>query len=994
MTEPPGTSWEEVSLRGRTSAHTTSSGSGFRSIRFNSAAVTPFGVLGSPPISSIFLLVILAQFGCHPPPTDPINFEEKVAHFDQAPPPKDPGVRSRTLPLGLPTDDPPRFLGIAQLIAADRSLYISWVPAIDHKTPTPQIRYRVYLSEKRQDEEKFSRPPALETEPGQTRVHLQNLTNGTPLFVVVRAVDEGNDGVPGNADDFEDDNELEWSTIPNPVLYVQSGVNPPGDGTRPETPLPDLHSAISAAIPMESGANIYLSAGDYKETALLLLFEGMMVFGGFERGFPSPFSFPRQHRTRFLSEVQEDVITLVPGQRLCGIDGVEFQGRDLDRNSVGSRKTERAIVAEDCEFRISNCEIHGFRDKGIKLRSELKQDAITIGEISRCWIYDNTNSGIDMEGIFDVSIVGCAIYQNESGHGIELGELTATAREKSRIVVEGCRIYENLNGGIKIKAIALPGGLSEDSRIRIKIRSCEIVDNFDTGILVDVAYADAIGIDMRVRIEQCRIQGNKRSGIRLDGDARGHFQLTRNMILGNRGEAGIYLTGDCPAALYQIQSSAIIANENHGILLESSGHASLDHTHFAANGKMAFHRAGAAWIRVEDSLLNENGAVATADLIDHCVVSDERQLLASSGTVAPAATRGFPWGLHLPLQTLRLDAENLQQGWQELEPGTIVEWLDDGTPRRVIEREGVRVLIPPLPESSSAGVPVLFVWGVQQQPDVVEDYRPPVGTPLYEAGNPTEQQVDGSAAHIGPMGAFFAGHPGIDRGGPPPSRGLELSWIDPPSGSYIQELTWKLFFTGSMVVPEEFRARVYLDEVELTNVTIKTDGREVRVSSDLQVSAGQEVSLVIPPWPATAGGRPQPLDHSFVYRGAYPIVDELDRPRVTAVPSTGEIIFPELRPVRVPLVITSVKGLRLQLLPLLPVGGAGWRIRIVTRDSGTPVLDVTQEPLQLIGSPGLQGNLQWQTPPIQAGTEWDLELTPPGGPSFDSDGAARLLVVE
>ena len=88
-------------------------------------------------------------------------------------------------------------------------------------TPPSGISYRIYTSTERQDESKFTRPPAAVTAPGELGTRLAGLPNGQTVFVVVRAVD----GV-GNIDD----NELEWAAMPNPVYYVEKNAPPGGDG--------------------------------------------------------------------------------------------------------------------------------------------------------------------------------------------------------------------------------------------------------------------------------------------------------------------------------------------------------------------------------------------------------------------------------------------------------------------------------------------------------------------------------------------------------------------------------------------------------------------------------------------------------------------------------------------------------------------------------------------------------------------------------------------
>ncbi len=917
---------------------------------------------------------MLLLIGCDPPgqkaPHDTGNESgAPTAQFKPTPVPDDPGPAPYDIPSEPPTDDPPRFMGISQLIAGDGVITLQWQSAWDDLTPDDLLRYRVYISIKRQDESKFEREPAHETGSGELGVHLEGYANGVTLYVVVRAVD-----ATGN----EDDNELEWSATPNPVFYVQKDAATHGDGKSASAPLPNLSKAISAAITLVEGANIYIAEGEYEEaTTFLLVFDGMMIYGGFPPGFPEWMSKPRTHRTVFSHPVARTLFTLMPGDRLSGVDGLILSG---------GGKVGRGIEADDCEFRISNCEIHAMTDKGIRLRSDTKPDSITLGEVSRCWIYDNEDSGIDMLGILDVAVTGCGIYENR-GEGIEIEELTATANEKSRITIEGCRISDNQDVGIQIKTIALPDGGSSDSRIRLKIRSCEIAHNADVGVLIDVAYPDGLDINLRVRIEQCRIEGNQKSGIRLDGDARGHFQMTRDQILGNGGH-GIYLTGDGPVSFYQIQSCAILANEQDGVHLDSSGHASIDHCHIAANGKAAFFRKADTWIRVEDSMFHDNVVPAYADLPESCIAS-EAQLTGL------AATPSAPWLTTLPKRILRLpDAKPgvpVDLTPLHLETGSIVEWLDDGLSRTVITNaSGEQSLDPPAPEVRTTGVTFIYDWGIPEldvAPSLVEDYRPSVGSPLRDTGNSEELEADGSFADIGPAGAFFAGHPGIDRGGAPPPRGLELSWIEPAPGGLINRLDFVLSFTGESELPAEIRAYLLVNKKPIEDIEFVSHGTTLHVTSKTKITAGDEVRLELPPWPFVTGGRIQPLDHMFEYRGAHSI--ELGT-KIENFPAMGPLVIAGLETVQLPLAALPDRKLRLRLVANDPPGGRGWSMRLVKAGSGETVLAPDDTPISVTGDKKLDGALRLNLPPLPAEPSYLLVIDPPGESSFESDAYATL----
>ena len=924
-------------------------------------------------------IALIALTACEPPsekgkPERPSD----SGPFDLSPPPPDPGPRPRDLPSKVDSDDPPRFLGISQLIADDGTLTIQWEAAIDDVTPKEGISYRVYTSTERQDESKFTRPPAALTEPGASAHRLTGLPNGETVFVVVRAVD-----ALGNVDD----NELEWAAMPNPVYYVEKNAPPGGDGRSAEAPLPDLVSAISAAIPHVDGVNIYVSEGEYELSTRLLIFDGMMLYGGFPAGFPLAISQPRKHPTTLTLPLADTMLTFVPGKKLSGIDGCEIHGR-------GTAK--RGIAIEDSEFRISNCRIQSFAGKGIQLKSDTKPNSVTVGEISRCWIADNQGAGIDLRGIFDVAITGCGLYKNRGPAGIHIEELTATPEEKSRVTIEGCRIDENTGLGIFVRTYALPDDGSRDSRIRLKVRSCEVANNWDTGIGVDVGYPDDAGINLRVRIEQCRVQGNGtpengKSGIRIDGDARGHFQLTRNQVIGNRGPAGIHLTGDGPVSLYQIQSCAILANEGDGVRLDSSGHLSLDHSHIAGNGGAAFYRRDDTWLRVEDCFFHDNAVPAEADLLDHNVASDG-QLARQEGEP------GAPWIPTLPRRVHRLAGA---PGTEPVIPdsiadGAVIEWLDDGVPRR-LTRDGESSRVePPLEVIPQTGVPFIYDWGVPEEGatfSVTEDYRPPVGSRLRDAGNPEEIEADGSIADVGPAGAFYAGHPGIDRGGPPPPRGLELSTIEPAAGQPIDQFRFELQFTGADELPADLSARIEVNGTRIPGVRIERDGVRMRVRAGSAVPPDAKIRFILPSWSSTRG-RKQPIDHVFEYRGAHTISATAPIDALPAVQS--RLTLPEKETRRLELAPSLLdEAITLTMRGVDPYGPSGWQLRVL--DARGEVIKIEQNGTEVsLIAPRRDarpdGPLRLRIPAMAVDGPLFLEIDPPGDPSSIEDATVSLRV--
>ncbi|HIN80527.1 MAG TPA: hypothetical protein EYN00_05570, partial [Planctomycetes bacterium] len=241
---------------------------------------------------------------------------------------------------------PPLFEGGSSLVAFDGGVLLRWQPASDGRSPTAALRYRVYTSPE-DGEQDFSRP-SFETEPGEASIIIPG-QEGERLFVVVRAVDEA-----GN----EDSNETQWQGTPFPVLLVDPSAEEGGDGLSVETALRSLDDAIGIALGFE-GVNIFMVAGEYQES--VLLFEGMMVYGGFAPGFQIEARDPEKHRTILFAGPEEDIIVLPPGETPCGLDGITLDGRGQAR---------RGVVADDCSIHIAHCTVQAFQEKGIELRSE------------------------------------------------------------------------------------------------------------------------------------------------------------------------------------------------------------------------------------------------------------------------------------------------------------------------------------------------------------------------------------------------------------------------------------------------------------------------------------------------------------------------------------------------------------------------------------------------------------------------------------------------
>ncbi|MGE4618527.1 MAG: right-handed parallel beta-helix repeat-containing protein [Planctomycetota bacterium] len=440
----------------------------------------------------------------------------------------------------------PFFIGPQSVIAADQKIHLYWKPAQDDHTPAEKISYRIYLAT-RTGKQDFEKPAAI-TAPGMTSHTIENLPNGDPVYVVVRAFDEQGKG---------EENESEWPALPNPVLYVNGNAKPGGDGTDPKQPLRSIDNAIGEAIGL-AGVNIHVAEGLYREQ--LLLFQGMGIYGGFAADFTGP-SNPEIHPTELLGRSKKDTLILPPGHRLVVIDGFSFDGFGEAR---------RAIVADDCQIRISRCQIQSFLDKGIQVETDRDDEGVSSGVVQGCVIQNNGGDGIRIEGFVDLALRDCVLTDNGQS-GISVSPLVPHHGEKTRIEIEPCAISNNNDVGLSIRIDDPLGNTGSPARIRIGLRGVLASGNNDHGSSFDIRYPEDSNIDLRIRIEQSSFIENSRSGIHIDADAPGDFSITDSAFLGNLGEGAVLLTGDSDSALTRIQSCLFASQANYGIHLKDSG---------------------------------------------------------------------------------------------------------------------------------------------------------------------------------------------------------------------------------------------------------------------------------------------------------------------------------------------------------------------------------------------------------------------------------------
>ncbi len=453
----------------------------------------------------------------------------------------------------------PRFAGLASALAGDNFVLLSWNAAVDDADPPAALRYRVYLAG-RSEEQDFSKPH-LETSAGALSARVGPLPPLRPVYVVVRAVDGS-----GN----EDENRIEWTACPNPVVYVSAastGKDP--DGRTPATAHGSLERAIGSAIAMD-GVNFWVAGGRYPSR--LVLFPGMMIYGGFPADFDETRRDPAAHPTVIEANAAADLVVLGPGDLPQGLDGMRLDGKGIG---------ERGIVGKECEVFLARVEVHGFKRMGIRL-GKPDDDSRVEGALRGLEVHRNGSEGIQVAGSLDLRIAGSTVHDNVN-EGIAGEGLYATATRKSTLIIEDCRIAENQDIGVDIDLVAGEKPASEGSKVRVSLRRNQVERNKDHGLSVDISGREAPASELRVQVEGCRFAGNESAGIQLDADVDGDYVLSENVVVENGG-AGILLTGHAPTSVYSIGRSTVARNRGPGVAMRWGGTILIEGSSIDANG--------------------------------------------------------------------------------------------------------------------------------------------------------------------------------------------------------------------------------------------------------------------------------------------------------------------------------------------------------------------------------------------------------------------------
>ncbi len=406
----------------------------------------------------------------------------------------------------------------------------------------PARAYRIYVSEEC-GRHRFDAPYA-EVSGASTRHFLTGLEVGRTYYTIVRSVDEAG---------REDSNERELGAVVAEVRFVDQSAPPGGDGLTPETPFTTISDAIGSAVSVEQ-VNVYVAAGDYRER--VFLFDGMSLYGGFDRSFGFETRSPNERPTVLYSSDDGDLISVAPGPRLCAIGGWQLEGAEKGR---------RGVAGSDCNIQLTWIEIREFRDKGIELRAGDEVDDCVTGVVQNCDVSHNLGEGIRLSGTLDLVLRDVRVHENRQ-EGLEVEPLTFSHREKGKLEIDRCEFSDNLDLGLEISA--RPHPKATGGKLRVNLRHVVCTGNADDGASIDIDGTANPAFELRVDVWNCSFSNNGKHGLSVDADLDFAFRIARSTINENRG-SGVLLRGDATRFFCRLQNSTLLGNHAAGLTVDS-----------------------------------------------------------------------------------------------------------------------------------------------------------------------------------------------------------------------------------------------------------------------------------------------------------------------------------------------------------------------------------------------------------------------------------------
>ena len=790
---------------------------------------------------------------------------------DRFTPPLPPSIEESPIPeggglgsTGLALVTHPRFGGIEDLVGGNGMVHLGWQAGIDDKTPEEEIEYLIFIASEGTPFD-LSTPSLIVT--GQTEVTIEGFENGVLLRFIVRARD---------TDQEQDSNENEWPVTPNPIRYVRSGASPSGaDGLTPDSAFPNLAQAIANSVSL-GGVNFYVAQGLYPEN--VFLFSGMMLFGGFPPEFGIDQRDPDLYLTQFGIAFPTDLVQLRPGDLLNGIDGVSLAGNDI---------AESCVFAEDCNARITRCQMSSAITQGIDLRSDYLEGNKIRCLIADCIVTDCSGEGIRIQGIPDIRIDDCEI-RNNLNEGIESQWIRASSEDNARIEITRCKIRNNGDEGIDLDIAPideLNPPLQQGAQVRIRIRHCSIEENRLEGIVVDLDTRNKDQMDVRVRIDDTLVRANGMTGIFLDGDADAAIRVARCQISANHGD-GISATGIASGPIPSVQHCNIIGNGGAGIATFGLGAIAAWHCWVDGNDQGIF-RSPRGSITFQNSVLSPGIPDLDISSFHYCLV--EGNLIPAE--LPEGVIYDVPQMLGRPILYTRgtglVDGAVVLEGNATIPADSRVEIADDGILRQIISSEGPVITLDPPPDDVPASSAVFF-WAVDEGPH--EDATPIPASSMIQASDPTSVDEDGLPHDLGPSGNNSLQFVGPDPALPAAPDESQLISVNPSPSLPSISGRWKLFFSRELPVDIDQAVRLQIDGIDRTgDLEIQRNAANLTVNLVPAPQPGQQTLLEILPFFGVDSGNDS-VRRIFIDQQAALLVIEDEAEGSNDLPATtGEI---------------------------------------------------------------------------------------------------------
>ncbi len=809
---------------------------------------------------------------------------------------------------GLAAVSHPRFGGIGDLVAGDTMVLIGWESATDDNTPHDQMEYLIYQAVGGSPFD-LSTPSWIVT--GQNDLIIEGLQNGVPLRFMVRAQD---------TDQEVDPNENEWPVTPNPVRYVRSDAPSQGaDGLTPESAFPNLAQAVANSITLD-GVNFHVAEGFYPEN--IFLFEGMMLFGGFPLQFGIDQRDPDQYLTQYGILFPSDLVQLRPGELLNGIDGISLAGNFI---------AESCVFAEDCNARITRCQMSGAITQGIDLRSDYLEGEKIQALIADCVVADCNGEGIRIQGIAEIRIDDCEI-RNNLNEGIESQWLRADTDNNAKIEITRCRIRNNGDEGIDLDIAPVDESnplAQQGAEVRVRIRHCIIEGNQLEGIVIDLDNRDVDQMDIRIRIDDTLVRANFMTGIFIDGDSSAAVRIARCQISANHGD-GINATGIANGPIISIQHCNIIGNAQAGISAFGLGSLNAWHCWVEGNGGGIF-RSPRGSVTFHNCVLSPGHPELNVSSFQYCLIEGDlvpAELPAGVFSANPDMV-GRP--IHYTRGTGLPDGDVLLDGIAPVSLESMVEIADDGVLRHITSSDGPMITLDPMPTEVPDGSSIFF-WAPGEGP--IEDPTPLATSMMIDAADPTSVDSDGFPHDLGPLGNNPLHFIGPDPALPMAPDEIQLISVDPtPSMPSLGGL-WHLSFTR--VLPDQVleAIRFQVDGIDRTeDLEVRRFGKRLWVKIFPEPQPGQQTMLEILPFTGDGSGNDL-IARIFVEQQSAQLFREDDTNGSNDLPSSA----PEITADPLLIVGTIATATDEDWYRIVPTSAGPFQIELIARRDGSPLI--------------------------------------------------------